>query len=132
MTTANIVVANIDKVAPVLLAPSYSSQFTTNQDVIVTITSAENLAAPVGWIKTPNGSGFDYKKTYAANTVEAIIFSDTAGNNTIANITVNNIDKTPPVLLAAAYSTLATTSGPVAVTISSVENLSAPAGWVKS
>jgi hypothetical protein len=54
ITTANIVVANIDKVAPIVSAPVLSIATITDTDVLVTISSAENLAAPVGWTKTQN------------------------------------------------------------------------------
>jgi hypothetical protein len=90
-TVSNITVNNIDKTPPVLLAPQYSTLIPTNGSVVVTISSAENLGAPAGWVKSSSNPWL-YTKTYAANANQIITFTDAAGNTTDVTVIVANID----------------------------------------
>jgi hypothetical protein len=76
----------------VLSAPIYSNTNPTNSNVTVTITTAEDISAPAGWNKSGTGP-FIFTKVYSSNLSEAVSFTDSLGNATLANITVNNIDK---------------------------------------
>ena len=66
----------IDKTAPTATSVSYSPDGNTNQPVEVTLVIDENVQEIVGW----TGSGTTWRKTYAENTTETVIFYDLVGN----------------------------------------------------
>ncbi|MFH0829083.1 MAG: S8 family serine peptidase [Candidatus Kerfeldbacteria bacterium] len=94
--TATATVSNIDKTAPVVTIASYTTT-PTNQDITVTATTNEGTLNAASHTFTVNGS-FDFVAT------------DAAGNSTTSTVTITNIDKTPPVITIAPYTTAATRS----------------------
>lgn len=88
-TKKKIVITNIDKVAPVITVFSYNTS-PTNQNVVVTAETNEGTLNTTSHTFTENGS-FDF------------IATDEAGNETIETITINNIDKTAPVITVDPY-----------------------------
>ncbi|MBQ3546811.1 MAG: hypothetical protein IJA34_17775, partial [Lachnospiraceae bacterium] len=115
---ANIVIANIDKTAPVVEV-TYSTTETTNGDVTVTIEANEEIQSIEGFTKVDAKT---YTKVYTANAEESIIVKDIAGNDAVSNIVITNIDKTAPVV-EVTYSTTETTNGDVTVTIEANEEI---------
>ena len=85
-TNVNVKVNNIDKIAPKI---EIKSSEQSNGKVKVTITADEEIQIPTGWIagETKN---IIYKE-YDANKEETVIIKDLAGNETEANIKINNI-----------------------------------------
>ena len=119
-------VANIDKTAPTLsLTPSTTSP--TNQNVTVTVTANDNVGIAVRkWASgTQTASHFATGGTeltgntfvVSANGTYTVYVKDTAGNETVQTITVNNIDKVAPTTPTLSASTTAPTNGNVNVTI---------------
>ncbi|MDD2565678.1 MAG: Ig-like domain-containing protein [Candidatus Gracilibacteria bacterium] len=100
-----ITVNGVDTVVPTMSAPSYTTTAPTNQDVVVSIISSEDIAAPSGWTKISFGAFYEFSKTYSVNTVETVVFSDSAGNTTSININIANIDKTLPTAVGESTST---------------------------
>jgi len=100
-STRLITIANIDKVSPSVEDAAYSSTSPTNQDVVATFCSAENLTAPAGWAMAfePGSGKYAFTNTYAANAAETISFFDAAGNRTDKVVTITWIDKTPPAVV---------------------------------
>ena len=121
-TTVNINIQNIDKVAPILEV-SYSTTELTNQSVVATIKSNEQLQQPEGWEITSDK--LTISKTYTLNANETVKVSDLAGNVIEQNIVINNIDKEPPTLDI----NYQTSGNQVTVTITSNEQLQPVEGW---
>ena len=124
-TTANVKVANIDKIAPKATI-KYSTENLTNQNVIVTITADEEIKAVTGW--TLGSDKKTLTKTYSENKSETVTITDLAGNTTTASIVVNNIDKTAP-KVTIKYSTVNPTNQNVIVTITSDKEIQELTGW---
>ena len=90
--TMEIKIENIDKEKPVLEV-TYSTTNTTNQDVIVTITSNEEINNVSEWTLSEDKKKLT--KTYTENKTENIEVIDIAGNISTALIDIKNIDKEP-------------------------------------
>ena len=118
----DINISNIDKQRPSLQF-SYSTVEMTNQNVIVTITSDEPLKQPEGWSISEDKC--TVTKTYYENTTDVVIIEDLAGNGVEENISINNIDKTPPELTL----DYQTSGNQITVTITSNEPVKQPDGW---
>ena len=106
-TTATV--SNIDKVAPTWII-SYSTTWTTNGNVIATLT----------WLSesvTITNNGWSSNYTFTDNGTFTFNFSDAAGNTGSTTATVNNIDKSW-VYWTINYSTTWITNGNVIATIS--------------
>ena len=127
-STANIKIENIDKTAPIINV-RYSITRPVNGDVEAIITANEEVQEVDGWERSVNGK--QLTKTYKNNTEEKIVIKDILGNETTANIKIENIDKTAP-SVSVRYSTTEPTEGEVQVTITSNEELQDVNGWVKS
>lgn len=121
-------ITNIDKQAP-LIRVNYSNLENTNQDVIVKITSNEDLQALNGWVLSTDKKTL--QKTYSQNVNQTIVVRDLAGNEARATVQITNIDKTAPIA-SVAYSTKEETYGNVTVTITSNEQLKLLSGWTLS
>jgi len=93
-TTKTITIDTIDKIPPVITIDPYDTKI-TNQNITVNATTNEGKLNADSHTFTDNGS-FDF------------IATDDAGNTTTKTITVSNIDKTPPVITFAPYTTTAT------------------------
>lgn len=86
---------DVDRTSPIFNI-EYSDKEITNKEVIVTITSNENIQQVEGWILLEDGKTLI--KTYYQNINENIIIKDLSNNESKANIIINNIDQTPPLL----------------------------------
>lgn len=80
----------IDKTVPEL-STLYSSTQTTNQDVVATITSNEEILGVEGWKLSEDKKRLT--KIYTKNCDETVKICDLAGNSTNVKIVINNIDK---------------------------------------
>lgn len=114
----DINISNIDKEA-ITATPSYSITAMTTQDVVVTITTNKLINTPAEWSKITDTT---YQKTYSANASETISLSDAAGNIGSVDITVANIDKTPPNTYSLNSNTTSTDS--ITINGSATDNLS--------
>ena len=85
--TANIIVDT----TPPELEIKYSTTEPTEENVIVTIIANEEIQIPDGWIEGED-KNIIYKE-YDANTEETVVIKDLAGNETEANIKIENIIK---------------------------------------
>ena len=127
-TQANISISNIDKIEP-SVSIGYNTKNPTKENVIVTITSNEEIQAIQGW--TLSSDKKTLTKEYMENTTETITVKDLAGNETQANISISNIDKTGP-SVSIGYSTKNPTKENVKVTITSNEEMQTVQGWILS
>ncbi|MCX6823336.1 MAG: DUF5011 domain-containing protein [candidate division SR1 bacterium] len=91
VTTQKVTIDNIDKVPPTITIQPYDTGL-TNQDVVVTASSNEGTFNTINHIFTGNGS-FTF------------IATDAAGNTASKTITINNIDKIPPIISIDPYNT---------------------------
>ena len=124
----SVSISNIDKQSPILEV-SYSEETLTNGNVTVTIISNEKVQNVSDW--TLSEDMLTLSKTYTENTQEQIVVYDLAGNSSIANISVTNIDKETP-SLEVLYSTKEITNENVTVTITSNKQLQEVEGWTRS
>lgn len=124
-TTVNINVQNIDKQVPTLQV-SYSNTELTNQSVVVTITSNEQLQQPEGWIIASDK--LSISKTYTLNANETVRVQDLAGNSVDQVVTIANIDKEP----AQIKLDYQNNNNQVVVTMTSNEPLQQLEGWTIS
>lgn len=125
--TVNIIITNIDKEKPELEI-EYSTTSPTTGNVTVTITTNEKVEAVNGWNQTATQNGNILMKEYTANTEENITIKDLAGNTSIAEISINNINK-DELTLQTSYSTLNPTNENITVTIKSNLELKQKEGW---
>ena len=86
-----VVITNIDKTAPVITIGEYITT-PTNQDIIVNASTNEGTLNTDTHLFTENGSFF-------------FIAVDVAGNISLEMVTINNIDKTAPVITIGDYVT---------------------------
>ena len=128
VTEAIIKIENIDKQKPVLNI-EYNTTKATNTDVVVTVSSNEELQTIDGWNLSNDKKLLT--KIYAENKTENIDITDLAGNVSTMTIDVKNIDKEKPII-EIKYSTKEKTLNDVTVTIESNEELNEIEGWVLS
>ena len=119
---------NFDNTAP-NGSIEYSTKNPTKENVIVTITSNEEIQEVEGW--TLSSDKKVLIKEYSANTKETITIKDLAGNEAQANIEISNIDKIAP-NMNVEYSTKNPTNKNVTVTITSNEEIQEVEGWTLS
>ena len=126
--TAQNLANSIDSTAPVLNI-SYSTTTPTNKSVIATITSNEKIQKVEGWILSEDKKTLtkEYSNNYEGN----ITVYDEAGNSSKILVSINNIDKTPPVLNIS-YSTTTPTNKSVTATITSNKKVQEVEGWTLS
>lgn len=97
-TSVEIKVENIDTTGPELDV-EYSTDQPTNASVTVTVKSDEPIDStrlPEGW--TLSEDGLTATKIYDENRNETVIFADKLGNTSEVQISVDNIDKTNPII----------------------------------
>ena len=87
---ASIEIKNIDKIVPNVKV-EYSIKEITKENVVVIITSDEEIQEVEGWTLSANKKMLT--KEYGENASETITVKDLAGNETKANIEISNIDK---------------------------------------
>ena len=119
---------NIDKTVPVISA-NISTEELTNENVVVTLESNEEVQDVAGWTKSSNGKKLT--KEYSNNTSETVTVKDLAGNEVEVEIEISNIDKEAPTTNVI-YSTTEPTNRNVQVTIEANEEIQDVAGWTKS
>ena len=119
---------NFDNTAP-NGSIEYSTKNPTKENVIVTITSNEEIQEVEGWMLSSDKKVLT--KEYSKNIKEAITIKDLAGNETEANIEINNIDKVAP-NVKVEYSTKNPTNKNVKVTITANEEIQSIEGWTLS
>lgn len=93
-TKATITVV-VDGTAPNVTA-DYNIKTLTNQNVIATIISDEELQEVEGWALSENKKSMT--KEYNKNATEDVTVKDSVGNEATITITIANIDKEPPVV----------------------------------
>jgi hypothetical protein len=101
-TTQTVTITNIDKVAPTA-AVSYDKTALTNTDVTATIAPSKSVTV------TNNGGALTH--TFTANGSFTFDFIDAAGNTGTAVATVNNIDKTAPIISLTGDSSMTVAQG---------------------
>lgn len=84
----------IDRTAPTGTV-TYDPSDWTNGDVTATLKTSEAINTPAGWTKV---SDTEFTKVYSSNTLEAVTFTDLAGNSGFSFVRVQKIDKTKPVV----------------------------------
>lgn len=97
-------------------AVGYSTTAPTAGSVTASVTTSENLTAPSGWTKSGSGP-YLFTKSYAANTTEAVVFSDALGNATTVNVSITNIDTVAPTTLSMPASSVTQNSAAVTFTV---------------
>jgi hypothetical protein len=97
-TTKSVSITNIIKNTPEVEDAVYSTTAPTNQDVVVTFKSLQDLVTPTGYTKTFDNAyrKFLFTKAYSENTNETITFFDVAGNKAEKTVSITNLDKTAP------------------------------------
>lgn len=108
---------------------SYSNTQITNENVIVTLKSDEELQQLSGWNLSSDKKKLT--KTFSANTDMTIDVKDIAGNITNVKVSIKNIDKTKPIV-EIKYSTSSQTIESVTVTIKANEKIQSIKGWTLS
>ena len=98
----------------------------TNQNVTVTITANEKIQEVEGW--TLSDGKTILTKEYTENGEETVEVKDLAGNKTIANVKVDNIDKVSPTVTVKNSITTPTNQN-VTVTITANEEIQEVEGW---
>lgn len=89
-------ITNIDKTKPTYTI-SYNETDYTNNDVIVTIVPEDNFAGEVTITAPEKAEEISYGQyKFSQNGEYQFIFTDVAGNETEALVSISNIDKTPP------------------------------------
>ncbi len=120
-----ILIENIDKIAP-NVEVSYSTTEPTRENVIVTITSNEELQEVEGWKLSQDRKTLT--KEYTKNTTEKIILRDLASNTTEVDIVVDNIVE-EALTCEVKYSETAPTNKDVTVTITADKMIKQVEGW---
>jgi len=123
--TQTIKVANIDKTAPKLTV-SYSTTEATKGNVVVTLTSNEEIKEVANWKISKDKKTI--KRTYTKNTEETLKIYDIVGNKKEQKIKISNIDKTIP-KATVKYSKTTKTNQNVVVTVTANEVVQAIKGW---
>lgn len=92
--TQNAIELNIDRTPPKLNI-EYSSKEPTTKGIEAKIIANEEIQEVKGWKLQEDGKTLI--KIYEENINETIIVKDLAGNESIADILITNIDKNPPI-----------------------------------
>lgn len=125
ITTANVKVDNIDKVAPEVEV-KYNVTAQNNENVTVTIMANEEIQEIEGWTLCSDKKTLT--KTYTENKTETIVVKDLAGNITTAEVVVNNIEENK-LKATVKYSTVEPTNQNVIVTITADKEMQEVEGW---
>ena len=88
------IVTVIDTTPPIVTI-NYSKTTQTKENVVVTITSNEEIKSLANYQYIGNNK---YSKEYSYNLIENIVIEDIAGNKITKEISIQNIDKVPPVI----------------------------------
>ena len=113
---------------PPEITVSYNITTITNQNVMVTINSNEEIQEIDGWTISQNKK--QLTKQYEENTTEEITLKDLVGNTSNVKIEVTNIDKTLPIV-EVVYDNKELTNQNVTVTITANEEIQEVEGWTR-
>lgn len=124
-TRKTITVSNIDKTLPTANLTASTTGY-TKQDVVLNLTSiSDNGGSGLKSVKTPNGAVSNTFSNIAypvqSNGLYQFEIQDHAGNKTVKNIEVSNIDKENPDFTID-YSPKQLNKGPVTITLSNVKD----------
>ena len=114
---------------PMELEINYSTTSLTNEDVVVTISSNEEMLLIDGWELSEDKK--TATKTYSQNTTEELKVYDYGGNEKSITIKIENIDKIKPTLNVN-YSTTLSTNKDVTVAITANEEIQGIVDWTLS
>lgn len=89
-------VKDISKTIPEQKSITYSVTEMTNGTVTVTIDATKPILVPTGWER--GNRAYRITKVFTANAVEEVQLKDLYGNVGKTTVTVNNIDKEPPII----------------------------------
>ncbi len=128
-TTQKIAITNIEVSQELVVEVHYSETKLTNQNIQVTIIANLPLKPLTGW--TLNSNQKELTKQYSQNTQEQVSIESVSGKTITKQITIQNIDKTAPVLQVE-YSPSVPTKQNVVVTIKANEKVQAVDGWTLS
>ncbi|OUN85335.1 hypothetical protein B5G06_03225 [Flavonifractor sp. An52] len=96
---AKVTVSNIDRTAPKLtFTPDPAKLPVTNTDQTITVTVDEACTLTVDGQKYTLQAGGTHELSFSKNGVYSVIATDQAGNESVTNIPVGNIDRTPPAI----------------------------------
>lgn len=96
---AKVTVNNIDRTAPKLtFNPDPADLPVTSTDQKITVTVDEACTLTVGSQKYTLQAGESQELSFSQNGVYSVIATDLAGNESVTNIPVGNIDRTPPAI----------------------------------
>ncbi len=96
---ATVTVNNIDRTAPKLtFTPDPADLPVTSTDQKITVTVDEACTLTVGSQTYPLQADESKELSFSQNGVYSIIATDQAGNESVTNIPVGNIDRTPPAI----------------------------------
>lgn len=96
---AKVTVSNIDRTAPKLtFTPDPAKLPVTSTDQKITVTVDEACTLTVGSQTYPLQADESKELSFSQNGVYSVIATDQAGNESVTNIPVGNIDRTPPAI----------------------------------
>ena len=118
----------IDKTAPKVEVTKSNNDKSTNKDVVVTITSDEEIVVEDGWKKI---SATTYTKEYSKDGKYSVLVKDKASNETTINFEVKRIDKVAPTAVITKSNNDKSTNKDVVVTLIANEAIYKPKGWTE-
>lgn len=127
-TATRIVTVDATPAKPTIL---YSTPSTENAiDIVVRVSFKEKMQLPVanGWTVEDDTTRLAFTKKYTANISETVEFKDLAGNPTLVEIDIKNIDSEEP-SATKVYSTKEPTKEPVEVKIIVNKEIQPVVGW---
>ena len=128
VTTVDVKVKNIDKIAPEIFTKSFTTYNPTNKDVTVDLYYTETVNIDLeGWEKV-DANGEHWRKTFDKNGEYEVLAKDRAGNECITKININIIDKEGPMVKKVEYSTKEATKNNVVVKIEYSESVDVAGG----
>lgn len=124
-TVVKYVVQNIDKEVSDIKVTTSNDGKPTNQDVIVTISSSEEIEKVEGWILSEDKKSIS--RVFSSNIKASVMIQDKAGNQELVEYEVFDIDKTPPEITEIEYSL--TSDNKIKATIKTEKAVFTPKGW---
>jgi len=119
------VVQNIDKEVSDIKVTTSNNLKPTNKDVIVTISSSEELEKVPGWLLSDDKKSIS--KVFSENIKSTVVVQDKVGNRQEVEYEVFDIDKTPPQIFDIEYSL--TSDNKIMAMIKTTKAVFTPASW---
>ena len=112
----------IDRTAPTAEV-TYSTTELTNGNVTIILTANEEVEViNAGTWNPKEGYATEFKKVYPANQTQIVTIRDKAGNESVVEVVIENIDKTAPTA-EVTYSTTELTNGNVTIILTANEEV---------